>query len=110
MIEIMIVMFLMATFMGVLAYNYKGSLEQGKAYKTKAAMDKLTSILSLRQAEDPSLDFTSNWKEVVRTSPLVHSADSLIVDGWGRPYEVSINDNGEVCVRSEMYEKYTGKK
>ncbi len=37
-IEIMIVMFLIALITGVLAYNYRGSLDEGKAFKTKTGL------------------------------------------------------------------------
>ena len=51
----MIVMFLIALITGVIAYNYRGSLDEGKAFKTKAAIEKLETILNLRVSEDPGL-------------------------------------------------------
>lgn len=106
-IEIMIVMFLIAMIIGVLAYNYRGTLEEGKAFKTKTGIERLESILSLASAEDPSLlsDVESKWQDVVRASPLVKNANSLIKDGWGQTYQVSV-ENGEIKVRSEKYEAY----
>ena len=49
----MIVMFLIALITGVIAYNYRGTLEEGKAFKTKAAMEKIETILSLEIANHP---------------------------------------------------------
>jgi Tfp pilus assembly protein PilE len=46
-IEVMIVMLLVALFTGVVAYNYSGSLEVGKANTTKMAMEKLENTLAL---------------------------------------------------------------
>ncbi len=37
-IEMMIVMFLISLITGVIAYYYRGSLDEGKAFKTKAAL------------------------------------------------------------------------
>ena len=51
-IEIMIVMFLIALITGVVAYNYRGSLDEGKAFKTRAAIDKLETILNLKVSEN----------------------------------------------------------
>ena len=89
-IEVMIVMFLIALIMGVLAYNYQGSLEQGKVFKTKAAMDRLETILNLAIAEQPSLmsRVSEDWENIVDQSPLVHNAKDLKVDGWGFKYRI----------------------
>ena len=55
----MIVMFLIALITGVIAYNYRGTLEEGKAFKTKAAMEKLETILSLEIANHPEVEIKS---------------------------------------------------
>jgi len=106
-IEMMIVMFLIALITGVIAYNYRGTLEEGKAFKTKAGIEKLETILSLRASDDPDLldDIQSKWQDVIKTSPLVHSPSALIKDGWGGEYEVEVDD-GEIKVRSQKYEDY----
>ena len=106
-IEMMIVMFLIALIIGVIGYNYSGTLEEGKAFKTKAGMEKLETILSLAAAENPSLmdDIESNWQQVVRSSPLVKDPNSLIKDGWGIEYNVTIED-GNIEIRSDRYQQY----
>src|ERR1700722_4922810 len=97
-IEIMIVMFLIALITGVLAYNYRGSLDEGKAFKTKAAIEKLETILNLAVSEHPEEvnSITSDWQNVVRNSPLVANVNALLVDGWGSPYQVSVDEQGVV--------------
>ena len=40
-IEMMIVMFLIMLITGVIAYNYRGSLDEGKAFKTRAGIEKV---------------------------------------------------------------------
>lgn len=106
-IEIMIVMFLIALITGVIAYNYRGSLEEGKAFKTKAGIERLQTILNLRVAEDPALldDIDHNWQKIVRFSPLVHNPESLIKDGWGEEYKVSVED-GMIKVDSPRLDRY----
>lgn len=103
-IEMMIVMFLIALITGVVAYNYRGSLDEGKAFKTKAGIEKLQTILNLALAEN-SGSLSEDWKEVIKGSPLVQNADALIKDGWGYEYTVSIND-GNATVTSSHYETY----
>jgi general secretion pathway protein G len=107
-IEIMIVMFLIALITGVIAYNYRGSLDEGKAFKTKVAIEKLETILNLKISENPDManNITSDWQSVVRSSPLVANPDALIRDGWGIPFDVSIDDRGGVHVSSQKYDSY----
>lgn len=107
-IEIMIVMFLIALITGVLAYNYRGSLDQGKVFKTKAAIEKLETILNLSVAENPGLNenITEHWQEVVKDSPLVKNANDLIYDGWGKEYRVEKNSDGQIEVYSDSLNDY----
>jgi general secretion pathway protein G len=104
-IEIMIVIFLIASITGVLAYNYKGSLEKGKKFKTEMAMQKLHTILDLAVAEDPNLldSIESNWEDIVRNSPLVNDKRSLIYDGWNKKYQVRFDRNQGIQIASETY-------
>ncbi len=110
-IEMMIVMFLIALITGVVAYNYRGTLEEGKAFKTKAGIDKLQTILSLTLADNPNADLSGDgWKGYIQHSPLVQNPQALMKDGWGEDYTVEFNpDNNVIQVRSERYEAYTRK-
>jgi general secretion pathway protein G len=111
-IEIMIVMFLIALITGVLAYNYRGSLEEGKVFKTQAAMQKLETILNLAVAQDPRLQdgISEHWRTIVESSPLVHNAKDLEYDGWGYEYKVEKNNEGKIEIISEGYNNYLMKK
>lgn len=106
-IEMMIVMFLIAMIIGVVAYNYQGSLEEGKAFKTRTAMEKLETILTIAVSENPGRldDIESRWRDYVSGSPLVSNPKDLIRDGWGQEYQVRVVD-GKVEVRSTRFEEY----
>ena len=110
-IEMMIVMFLIALITGVVAYNYRGSLDEGKVFKTKQGIEKLEMILNLRVAENPNIfdNITSNWQEIIKHDPLVKDANALIYDGWGKPYQVSV-ENNVIHVSSDGYNDYKNKK
>lgn len=106
-IEMLIVMFLIAMIIGVVAYNYQGTLEEGKAFKSKTGKEKIETILTLAVSQNPDLEdnIESRWKEIVRKSPLVKNPDDLIKDGWGEEYDVSVQD-GRIRVRSRRLEEY----
>lgn len=109
-IEIMIVMFLIALITGVIAYNYRGSLEEGKAFKTRAAIEKIQTILSLEIANHPEkkANITSEWKNIIEKSPLVHDPKALEKDGWGEEYQVEINpDTDAIQVTSKRLNVYS---
>lgn len=107
-IEMMIVMFLIALITGVIAYNYRGSLDEGKAFKTKAGIEKLETILNLEVSKNPQVanQISSKWQELIMTSPLVHDPKSLIKDGWGEEYQVTVDDDGAIRVSSKKFEDY----
>ena len=109
-IEIMIVMFLIALITGVIAYNYRGSLDEGKAFKTKAAIEKVETILNLKVSEDPNyqsrIASPQVWQEVITNSPLVANPNALLRDGWGNEFSVTVDANGVIRVSSQKYEQY----
>ena len=107
-IEIVIVMFLIAMITGVIAYNYTGTLEKGKAFKTEMGIERLTTILNLAAAEDRGLtdNIESKWESIVRQSPLVNKPNELINDGWGEKYEVTLDQDGNIQVHSRRYDEY----
>lgn len=107
-IEMMIVMFLIALITGVVAYNYRGTLDEGKAFKTKAGIEKLQTILSLAVADDPNINLNGEgWKDFIKASPLVQNPSALIKDGWGSDYTINYDANtGNVIISSAKYEAY----
>jgi general secretion pathway protein G len=110
-VEMMIVMFLIAMITGVIAYNYTGSLEEGKAFKTKNGMDKIHTVLDLHLVSNPTDrdSIESNWRTIVKQSQLVKNGDDLIKDGWGNEYQVSRGENDEILIKSDRYESYKAK-
>jgi prepilin-type N-terminal cleavage/methylation domain-containing protein len=115
-IEMIVVMLLIATITGALAYNYNSSLNEGKAFKTKEGISRIKTILSMAMVENPEKqpeEIVNEWQGYVRSSPLAGKADDLLKDGWGKPYNVRIGgDNGsqEVEVSSEAYDAFQAKK
>lgn len=107
-VEMMIVMFLIAMITGVIAYNYTGSLEEGKAFKTKTGIERVRSILDIYLMQHPTEigQVHSEWKQMIRSSPLVKNADEIAKDGWGVDYDVNTGEQGEIVIRSQRYEQY----
>ena len=110
-IEMMIVMFLIALITGVVAYNYRGSLDEGKVFKSKAGKERIETILNLAVAEG-KLDLqkvSSEWQHVIDESPLVQNKEALKRDGWGTLYEV-YEEDGKIIVISRNLETHENQK
>ncbi|MBS4164725.1 putative outer membrane protein [Candidatus Protochlamydia amoebophila] len=111
-VEMMIVMFLIAMITGVIAYNYTGSLDEGKAFKTKAGIEKIHTVLDLHFAMHPEEkeNIAMNWKNILKESQLVKNSRDLEKDGWGVEYTVTTKENGEIEITSAKYTDYLNKK
>ena len=114
-IEIMIVMILIAMITAVIAINYQGSLDEGRAFQTKASIDKIETILTLAVAENGDLEeVMQNWQGYVKSSPIVKDANKIIYDGWGEVYEVKVEprDDGtsKIIIRSKNLDAYEARK
>lgn len=109
-IEMMIVMFIIALITGGLAYRYVGSLDESRAFKTKVAIDRVSGILNLKAADDPSFleRAQTEWQGVISDSPLVANANDLMRDGWGQYFQVEVNDD-TIVVHSRKYQDYIRK-
>ncbi len=111
-----VVMLLIATITGALAYNYNASLAEGKAFKTREGISRIKTILALALAENNDLnpsELGSNWQSYVANSPLAGKSEDLLKDGWGKPYEVSFEEkNGEqaITVTSKNLEAFDASK
>ena len=101
----MIVMFLIAMIIGVVAFNYRGTLDEGKAFKTKAAIDKIETILHLAQAEGTD-NVLGNWQEIVKNSPLIQKGADFTKDGWGDKFDVNTGEDQEIVVSSKKLKTY----
>ncbi|WP_042279604.1 type II secretion system protein [Candidatus Protochlamydia sp. R18] len=111
-VEMMIVMFLIAMITGVIAYNYTGSLDEGKAFKTKAGIEKIHTVLDLHFAMHPEEkeNVAMDWKNILKKSQLVKNSRDLEKDGWGVEYTVTTKENGEIEITSAKYTDYLNKK
>ncbi|MCH9608555.1 MAG: hypothetical protein S4CHLAM45_11330 [Chlamydiales bacterium] len=108
-IEIMIVIMLIGLIGGALAFNMRGSMDQGRVFKTEQNQARIQDILTLEIAkgEDPA-KIKSTWETKVKESPLANQ--DIVFDGWKDKFEVSVDGEGEVVVVSKKLNTYNKKK
>ncbi|MBJ7449210.1 MAG: general secretion pathway protein GspG [Parachlamydiales bacterium] len=110
-IEIMIVIFLIGLIGGVLAFNFKGTLDEGKVFKTEQGIETVHNILMLDVAQGSRIeDVVQEWTTKVRNSSLAGKPEALLRDGWGEPYNVALsNDGTDITISSKGLEKHKEK-
>lgn len=114
-LEIMIVIFIIGIIGSVIGYNMRGSLDKGKAFKTKEGVNKICEIVQLEEAQGTLLnpdDIESSVKQMLTNSGLVRKPSDLMKDGWGNPYSFKMEgeDEKELRVTSDKYESYCNTK
>lgn len=118
-LEIMIVVLLIGIISSVLGINMKGSLDEGKAFKSREGAKQIRDILLMQVENDDKLKSMIEINDeaaieiFLKLSGLVADPKKLLVDGWGNPYHYEIHqDEGfiDLIVRSEKLEAYEAKK
>ena len=111
-LEIMIVIMLIGLIGSVIGVNMKGSLDRGRAFKTKKAQEQIEDILMLEVARGISVEEVIEKRETyLENSGLVKNAKELLKDGWGHEFEVKVGkSNDKITVRSAKLKQYENKK
>jgi len=110
-LEIMIVIFLIGLIGSVIGYNVKGSLEEGKAFRSEQGIAKLKDILQMEIASGiSSEDIVNNPKYYLKRTGLVTDAAKLLKDGWGQPYIISQDGDYDISVKSVAWDRHKEKR
>lgn len=112
-LEIMIVIFIIGIIGCVIGYNMKGSLEEGKAFKTQEGIKQLYEIFHLEMAKGSASidDVRHHPEEVLKRSRLARNTKKLMKDGWNKDYEFVLSDHrDDFRIRSTKYNDYLAKK
>jgi type II secretory pathway pseudopilin PulG len=111
-LEIMIVIFLIALIGSVVGYNVKGSLEEGKAFRTEQGAALIRDILLLEVAKGQPVELVLENKEAfLKSSGLVKDVKKLLKDGWGQPYTIAEGfSGGDIVVSSLPLKTYKERK
>ena len=111
-LEIMIVIFLIGLIGSVIGYNVKGSLDEGKAFRSEQGASQIKDILLLEVAKGYDINTVISQKETfLSESGLVKDVKKILKDGWGEPYIIEISKTGtDILVKSNRLSAYRLKK
>ncbi len=111
-LEIMIVIFLIGLIGSVIGYNMKGSMDEGKAFKTQQAISQMENIFELQIAKGADPEYVSlNVEHHLIDSGIVKSPKKLMKDGWGKKFDFIYDEaTGVIKIVSEKYNEFMEKK
>ncbi len=112
-IEIMIVIFLIGIISSALAFNMRGSVDQGKIFQSEQKSARIYDILMMEYAQSNMdlEDIVESYEEIVKKSPLMKNDKNFLFDAWGDKLIVKLNkDKDDIIVFSEKVSKYQKKK
>lgn len=110
-LEIMIVIFLIGLIGSVIGYNMKGSLDEGRAFKTEQGAAQIRDILLLEVAKGKSRDDVMNHPErYLANSGMVKDVKKILKDGWGKEYEIVPNGKTDIKIISTALQEHKQKK
>ena len=109
--EIMIVIVLIGLIGSVIGVNMKGSLDEGRAFKTRQAQEQIADILMLEVAQGTAVEtVVANPQLYLDNSGLVKNGEKFLKDGWGGAFVVTVGRGDQIIVKSERLKAYDAKK
>ena len=120
-LEVMIVIFIIGIIGSVIGYNMRGSMDQGKAFKTKEGISKVYNIvhLEMESSDIKALDGADSATiqvevlEAIKNSHLVSRPNQYLNDGWKNPLTFvvkQVDNDYEIHMTSEKYESFCERK
>lgn len=110
-LEIMIVIVLIGLIGSVIGFNMKGSLDEGRAFKTRQAQEQIEDILMLEAARGTPIETILERKEeYLANSGLVKNPKKFLKDGWGNDFDVKVSGKEMIKVTSDKLKAYERKK
>jgi general secretion pathway protein G len=113
-LEIMIVIALIGIIVSVLGYNMRGTLSEGKAFKSEQAQRQIKEILLLELAKDDNLtaeQIAENPERYLSNSGLIKEPKKYMKDGWGKRFDVKVaKDGNDFIINSKSLTSYRNSK
>ncbi|MBS0585091.1 MAG: prepilin-type N-terminal cleavage/methylation domain-containing protein [Verrucomicrobia bacterium] len=112
-LEIMIVIVIIGIIGSVVGYSMKGSLDQGRAFKSEQGSKQVHDLLMLQVMQGTPVDeIKKDPLQVLESTGLAGNSKKLFKDGWGKDFEIKFIEGSqeEFVVTSEAWKKYLDKK
>lgn len=105
-IEIMVVLFIITIVTSVIGVNMKGTMKEGKAFKSEKGSKQVYDILSLEMAKNAEItqSILEHPDVVLKNSGIISDSKKILQDGWGESFIIKFNEaDGEMKVTSKKW-------
>ncbi len=105
-IEIMVVLFIITIVTSVIGVNMKGTMKEGKAFKSERGSKQVYDLLSLEVAKNPTLlsHVVENPDVALKNSGIASDPKKILTDGWGEPFIIKVDElDHEIKVSSKKW-------
>ncbi len=111
-LEMMIVIFIIGIIGSVVGYSMKGSLNEGRAFKSEQGSKQVYDLLMLSIANGRSLSQVIKAPETyLSETGLASNPKKMIKDGWNQKFVIrKIGDNDMIIYSSEWHKYLVEKK
>jgi general secretion pathway protein G len=113
-LEIMIVIFIIGLIGSVIGYNMRGSLDEGRAFKSREGIERLLSVFELEIAKGNTtaaqlVSSEDERKDKLEKSGLIKDPVAMLKDGWGKPYTFGKDRQENLWITSKNLDAYNEK-
>ena len=106
-LEMMIVIFIIGIIGSVVGYSMKGSLNEGRAFKSEQGSKQVYDILMLGLANGDSINHVIKSPEaVLEESGLVNNPKKMVKDGWNQKFVIQKVGESDMIIYSPQWHKY----
>lgn len=106
-LEIMIVIVIIGLIGSVVGYSMKGSLNEGRAFKSEQGSKQVYDLLMLGLANGERLSHAiKSPEDVVDSTGLVRNPKKTLKDGWNQKFQIRSIGNNDIVVYSPSWHKY----
>ena len=110
-LEVMIVICIIGLASSVIAFNLKGSLDEGKVFKTATGAEKIYEILTLQMAKGYEVEaILEDPRAALEDANLSKNVDKMLKDGWSTKFEIMMKEDGDLGLFSKRFLSYLVKK
>lgn len=109
----MVVLFIITIVTSVIGVNMKGTMKEGKAFKSEKGSKQVYDILSLELAKDPEMinSLVENPEGILKNSGIISDSKKILQDGWGEPFMIKVSEeDGDLKVTSKKWLTYLKEK
>ena len=107
----MIVICIIGLASSVIAFNLKGSLDEGKVFKTATGAEKIYEILTLQMAKGYEVEaILEDPRAALEDANLSKNVDKMLKDGWSTKFEIMMKEDGDLGLFSKRFLSYLVKK